>query len=686
MDEFDKEFDAAPEAVFDDEFEQAQAAPTMLDNALSAVTPSQSTQDMLLSLPQTGQDFAQGVAGGLSMNSLDELGGALGAGIETGLGALGIGPAAVDAQLQEQGFSVPGTDLTDRYRDYQQGIEQQLQAGSERSPVAETVGQIAGGVTGGMALGGLLGVGKGVANAETLSQIARNQGTSKAALELLKRGGAGYAKASPAIAAEAALTSNEQLIGDNANPAGVAGDVAGGLAFGLPAMIGLEGASQAVAPSIRNKVDRVSKVVSDAFQDEANPRLRQLAKSYKEYGQKLEIHPRDHGQDINGAKLSQRDQSAASTMLKTFNEADDNLGKDVGNSIERATTRGALVDISPDIATAAQRVSDLATQIPDLGSSRKSASAFDKILNRQSQLTPRELKNLIDDLDSSIGVFKASTNKDPAAVGTLNELMRYRQSVSQTLKDSVPEYAQAAERFESFRNVLEQLISGDRPADVSNLFYGSLKNQDQKVYDKLVDMIQNVQKTGESSQSHRTAFTNFMDALENFQSKETSNLASDASKKQVLPDPGQIRSFLLDASDDSVLRGSVRNTMESRGVMPDVKEWLIGKAPASGAYLTGRATKKLSKIVDSPTAQKVAYTARSVFNAPKASVEALATRLENSGQFQSVGKALREAMQNGDSAKKNAALFTIMQNPNARAFISAEDFPDDDRTENDTEE
>jgi hypothetical protein len=661
--------------------EDAPEEPTFLSKlGQKAEDAFQSGNELAASIVQptleTAQDFSTGVAKGVTMGSADELGGLIGAGTETLLGKLGIGPSAVDEQLRAQGFDLPEESFGDKYRQYQQGSEKAFEEAAERSPVAETLGQIGGGITSGVAMGGLLGVGKAAQGAKSLSEIAKNEGMLKALGELGLRGGKSYLKAAPAIAAESALSSKEHLIGDEARPEALAADVAGGLAFGLPAVIGLEGVSQAVVPSVSGKIGAVKQKIADAFADEGNPRLRQMAKAYQEYGKDLGIHPRSHGADIAGQKFALRDQKAASQVLNVVDSADAKLGKGVSESIEQATQRGAMVDVGPDIQAAANRIMQLSQELPDLGATRKSAMAMDKILNGQQQLTPSEVKNLIDDLDAAIGTFKAATNKDAAAVGTLNELLKYRKAVSQTFKDTIPEYRQAAERFESFREVLEQLISGDRPADVTQTFYGNLRNQDQKVYDRLIDMVQNVQRPAQSSQSSRTAFTNFMDSLENFQSQELAR-----GSQQVLPSAESVRKYLLNASDDSVLRGSVRATTESRSVVPDLKEAIIGKAPTSGAYLAGKAVKKVEEIAAKPLVTKTAAMTKAIYKAPAQAVSNLASKLETSGQFQNLGKALREAVENGDTAKKNAALFTIMQNPNARAFISAEDFPDVDQEE-----
>ena len=100
-------------------------------------------------------DFSKGVAKGATMNTLDEIGGALSAGLEKGAGLLGLGPSAVDRQLEQQGFNVEGSDFTDVYRDYQQASEQDMAKSAERSPVLDVLGQIGGGMASGHIASGL---------------------------------------------------------------------------------------------------------------------------------------------------------------------------------------------------------------------------------------------------------------------------------------------------------------------------------------------------------------------------------------------------------------------------------------------------------------------------------------------------------------------------------------------------
>lgn len=650
---------------------------------------------------KTAQDFSIGAAKGLTLNAMDELGGAIGAGVETGLsyipGTSAYEARKIDEQLKAQGFEVPEESALEKYRTYQQGVEQAQEEAAARSPVASIGGEITGSMTGGALLGPLLGLGTApaIGPKALLSQIAQNQGKAKAAMDLLRgtattgsrlvdlgvKGVTSYAKAAPLMAVEGALTSEKQLFGPEADVSGVMSDVGTNLAFGVPAVLGLEAASEGTK-MLGGKVKEVAKKfegrIQKAIQDEDNPRLRQLVKTYKEYGQKLGINPRSHAADIGPDGFSQRDQKAVNSVLDILNSADEKLGQEVGDSLVKATNKGSLININPEIESAFNRISELSKVIPQLGKSRKSQDAYAKILQGKNNFSPVELKNLIDDIDSSIGIFKAATNKGPQDVSTLNELIQFRKNISDTLKKSVPEYRDSAQRFEQFRNVLEQIISGAKPADITEKFYGNLENQQDKLYTKLLDIIENVQSTSRSNQSSRTAFSNFMESLGRFEQ-------SNPSKAKQLFDSQGLRKFILDASDDSNVRGGSRNVMESRGVIPDLKEAFIGKLPITGAYLAGKTNKIAAGLAQKPLIKNTIDLSKRIYNAPAQSLSNVASRLEASQNFSNLGKALRESIESGDTYKKNAALFTIMQNPNAKALINSDDLEEDYVTDQETE-
>jgi hypothetical protein len=675
---------------------------------------------------ETGQDFLTGASQGATLGGADELGGMAAAGIETFLGKLGIGPAAVDEQLAAQGFTGDvGESFLQKYRGYQEAGEKAALEARERSPVAEFGGQLGGALLS----TGALGLNKAAIQGPKalFGQIAKNKGTGEAALALLRgtatsgsrfgdavaRGVGMYGAAAPAIAAESALSSQADIIGEKADLGQVASDVGLGVGLGLPVMMGLNVAPELpgiARDSVTKRLEPFKEKIAQSFADENNPKLRQIAMAYQKYGKELGVSPRSAGQEIKrGAEItpmqareildgrlglgpkvdpasiqvqgddvaySLKDSIAADKLQSGLDYVDNFLGKKTGEAIEKSTVQ---IDVDPIIQQAANEIEQIVTQYPRLAKNRKSAKAYESILTGGTQLSARQVKDLVDDLDYNIGVFKRSTDLDVGEREILPELLSLRAQLSSTLKKNVPEYRAQAEQFESWREVIEQLIAGPNDPVKSEIFFGKLPKGDKKVHEAILKLIEDAAGTAASSAKDRTAFTKFMNKLAEFQALDAERATRGL--QRVAPDSEQIRKFILQASDDANLRQSVRRTAESRSVKPNWAELVIGKAPESAAYLAGWTAKSVGDIGKKPVVQKTAAITKAIYNAPAQSVANLASKLEASGNFSQVGKALRESLENGDTAKKNAALFTIMQNPNARAFISAEDFPDSENVE-----
>lgn len=668
---FDDEFDLSPEASFDDEFENAPEESSVLDNLKEfGADALELGKDISAPVLEGAKDFSIGAAKGATMGTMDEIGGVLSAGAETALEALGFGPGAVDAQLREQGFDIPEDSFGDKYRMYQKASQDEQKASEERSPVLNTLGQIAGGMTSGHMASGALGLGNALKTAQPLAEIAKNQGLSKAALELLKRGGTEYAKMSPLLAAEIAASSEHNIIGEDANLENVAKEVGGGLAFGLPVMLGLQ-ASAEVLPSVSKKASDLASKTKDSFFGEDMPLMRQYEKAFNEYGGKLKVNPRSHAAEIaeGPASLSQRTNQFTDNFVKMFDDADNRLGKDISKSLNDATQSGVIVNVSPEMQSASQTLQDLAQQFPMFADSRKSMKAYETMLTGADQLNPIEVKGLIDDIDNMISIFKSSKSRTTAEESTLSQLYKYRKGISDSLKKDVPQYRDAAARFENFRQVIEQLLAGPEKNEYKQIFYGNLRDPDATVFKKVRDLIENTQRTDAAAGNHRTAFTNLMEALGDFEQKEAARMSANPNLQQVLPHTKAIRSAMLDASDDAVLRDSARRTSPSRSTKPSVGdmmgELVFGKVPVSTAYGMGRvyhsdASKSLSKL------------SKTLYNAPDTTLNALAAQLKNT-KFKSLGESLEKSLQSGNIGKRNATLFTIMQNPEARLFIEGDD-------------
>lgn len=686
MDEFDKEFDNSPDA-FDDAFEAAQPEPTGLEklqaNAEEFVNKPSPLGPSLKETAQTIQDFSKGAAAGLTMNSADELGGGIGAALETGLsyipGTEAYKSKQIDEQLKQQGFSVPEESFLQKYRGYQQASEKSFQEAADRSPIAEALGQITGGVTSGVALGGALGLGGKAGKLKSITDIAKDEGKFKAAMELLKRGGTGYAKAAPAIALEAGLTSKEQLLGPEARPEELGKDVLGGLAFGLPAALGMQGIQDVVVPAATEKAGRISSKLGEVLEE--SPLARQTKIAFKKYGQELGVSPRSEkailegvSQLEGGTPFSQINTKRATDISNKVLKADAELGKLVGNSLDEATARGAKVDAQDIMSSLFDDIKNAAEEMPGLVEDKNFNAAMQKILKRNYiKASPREIKAAIDDISTTIDRIGGMKYPGPELEQAPLLLKRIRNELDQRLKDTVPEYRDAAERFYNFRRAyLEQPIAGGKNPEIEEIMYGDLRKKQSKLINAYEDLVARTTADSQSNEATEAAFSKLREATKGFEQQELARLKEGKIKSQVMPGADQFTQEIKNMADDAAVRRMTRKTQESQGGIPTGVKDITGIAQTgrgailTGAYLAGKASK-------AAPAQKVAKMGRAIYNAPAETLNGLATKLEQNPALKLFGQALRQGLENGDSAKRNAALFTIMQNPNARAVWEAEE-------------
>lgn len=638
------------------------------------------------------------VAGGqgLTGGALDELGAIPAVALEK---LAGIIPGTdayktkeVNEELEKQGFKLPEEPgLMELWRDYQQGAEQEHLRAAERSPVGNVLGQIAGGVLGGLALSGLTAPVYGPQ--QLLSQVAKNKGAGQAALELLKGGATTgskfvdmYAKAAPVIAAESALSSQHHLIGPDANLAGVAEDVKGGLTFGTGALVGMTGLTDVALPAVKKAgqaIKEASGDVSDAIgkiiTSEGNPRLAQLETVYR-MGEELKPHPGSHYARIKSGPDSfpEIEQKQVQGFVDQFLNARKTLGAEIGKSLDDATAAGKVISADPTILNASQELLSTGIKLRP-----ETADIYQNMINGYLKsnsvpnltLTPTQLKSVLEDIDYSMGAFKGSL--DPLDNDTFNRLSKVRKALSEKLKREIPGYQQTNERFEDLGKVFDQIIARNRKAKLKDTYYGEIDDKDLKMYESFEDMLHNKMRVASTAEEGQTNFDNFMTSLEEFQQKELDRLGSGIVQSPVLPSEHVIRDRMTKVSNEINAKKSPLQVTDSRSLMPNIKEWMIGKIPQTAAYSAGWAKTKIGEPImtkaDSFIVKPTLSTGKALYNAPDDALQAFASRLETSKTFSSIGKTLKDALNTGDMWKKNVALFTIMQNPNARLLYGSKD-------------
>lgn len=620
----------------------------------------------IMPVAETALDFSKGFAQGSTFGAADEVGGGLAAILEKGLSYI-PGTAAnntknVDEQLKSQGFQVPEESFADSYAGYQQASEDSFDAANERSPVMNTVGNIGGSIASGIVTGNALGVFGGAATkAKPILDIAKNEGKLKAGLELLKRGGTAYAKASPLMLAEGIVGSDDQLVGKDANPMEVVKDAASNMAFGVPAILGMQGISDVVAPGAKNVANKAMKA-ADGFIDES-PFLRKAKKAF-EFGEQG-INPTS---EKNKEMLLGKQNDKTQSLLKDIKSADKKLGQEVGKSLEVAEKAGQVINIDEPVNKALNALQYSYENLQDMNTVSRGKQIFSRISNKMgSDVTPLEAKDLLDDVDAFIGKFKASNNRTTPENQVLETLLETRKQLSESMKSQIDGYRNAAKRFEDFRSLVpETILAGEKPADVKNVFMGNLRNSDEKLFDKLNTL--NIESSGQGSGVENVikAKKNTIDGMRQFELNEKSrNDALLAAGEQANLNPmkmssAQFGKTIQENSDEAQMLRDMQ-TVKSPSVTGGnivQQTFQMGKGSAlTGANAAGRIKKPLVDL------------SKRVYNMPAEKLSQYATTLQNVPGLKMYGKALQDGLANGDQAKKNAALFSIMQNPNARLYF-----------------
>jgi hypothetical protein len=653
---------------------------TNIGNTTEKYLPSADTSNKVANyLSDSVLDASRAIGQGYAIGAADEIGGAISAIAERPASYLRDIFNGVPSDLAGLPES---SELSDRYRQNQQEIQKEFEKSNDRSPVLSLAGQVAGGMTSGSAIGSLLGVGQKAANVKSLAEIAKNEGKLKALLELGIRGGKSYAKASPGIALESALSSKEGGLLNEQERSKLLEDTVGGLMFGGLTSAGLEVATEVAKPLAKEASKNIKGSLSDFIAD--TPLARQMKVSY-EYGKKG-INPKGQkftlDTDVNNNfNLSQLDNQRTEKLVKEIQDAEKRIGKNVGDSLKKAEINGKIVNLEPDTLQTLNQVSSIAAKYPELASNPRAGQIFGKIANGGKVVTPTEAKDLIDYMDSYIGKFESATNITPAERGILASLKESRQRFSNTLKIAIPEYGVAAERFNQFRHLVpETIIAGSTPVGVEGKRVADMNNYDIKLYTQLKRLNQGTTREGSATQPIREAYVNTIKGLKTFEQQEADRLAkgliteNDSAFARTAQD---IADEIKTNSDDAVARNSIDSLDPQTGVLKTFGSIITplgetGRATSlSAANFAGRMGGMTKKIQQSPTnpISKVAY---SIYNVPHEATLSLSQKLKSIPELSRYGVDLESALNFPDQNRKNQVLFTIMQNPKARAFVKDE--------------
>lgn len=619
-----------------------------------------------------------------------------GAGIQTGLEkAQSLGhellpsvvpesSTQVSQRLTEQGATgdVGPTTSGQFYDKAQQEENKRYKESEERSPYASGAANLGGLVSQGILTGALTPLGSGAKVAAAAQEIAPGALEAASAIPGAKLVGKGIASGielAPLGAVQGALESEQgKLV--NATPEEqqkLTADALGGAATA-----GVFGAGLDIGGHLLGKAaGGVSNWWKGYKAD--SPKVRQLGKAFEEGKEGLSYS--SEGQIVG--ELAGQAREAGNTLVDKMNQGKEFLGQAVGKSIDDATTQGVRINIDSNLKTAAQELENAFMKNPSIDMNPQSQKVFQKMLSSKDSLTPDELRSLRDDMDNMYSLLEGDTN--PTSRTTKNIIAKFRKGINTSLKDAIPAYKQSAERYEQYLDLFpETLLRKGQRSDISGVRLSELSNADEKLSNAATDLLEGASRPGVSTDEAKETYNALQSTLSKLDQSETARAAEAQAKgvpfESVFDKMGlnkdQIINYVKNTSDKISSAQLARGGKPMGTLAPSVTGTIAKTLAGTGEALTGFQYSLANKA--GIGVNKVSNIGSAMYSMTPERLTGLAQKLKDAPHSTYLGQALENALVNKDNAAKNAAVFAILQNPNARLLISGEDIGNIDEQPN----
>lgn len=232
-------------------------------------------------------------------------------------------------------------------------------------------------------------------------------------------------------------------------------------------------------------------------------------------------------------------------------------------------------------------------------------------------------------------------------------------TIKNKLTEALPEFAQQNQTFDLYNQYLpETLMSKGETSKLSGVRYGSTNNPELKLKQATESLITDLNKSGVSSKDAKQTFNQLSASLDNLQSIDKSMAAA----AEVEGKPYESIFNKLGLNKDEILQYIQRKSKRSQAydtfsggqtvslhipkTVTGIASEMVGKAGVATGNIGGQ-----------------------IYGASKEVLGGLASKLQANPEVKNLGKALEDAVTKGDTVKRNAAIFAIMQNPRAKAII-----------------
>ena len=664
---------------------------------------------------QTAEDFAQGA--GKSM-------------LDTQI------VPAINASIASATGEAPDLSWAQKYRQMQDDLQQQQKASQQRSPTGFGTGEVAGMILPAIAGAGLASGGARAAEAIAPSLLKR-VGTT--ALEGAASGtGVGAlqgASTSEGHLIDSTPEERTQLLKDTASGAmtgAVAGTLLGGTAGALKGQgsnIGVGGtiaggAAGAIIPGMNAQTGALvggtvgagtglfksPEGMAEYFEN--SPAFRHMAEGFgmgkkginitnqaQKVGQttKEKLLPGDIGPRVNPGLQQQAGQDA--TFLNNgIYEADKQLGQKVSDSLNPDITPNAAkpIDLTDPILDSLNSLKTSIEKDQTILSDPNAQKLYDKIFQISDHgdfdtatLTPQEVNSLRNDASD----FANSIKQKSPGIAKLG--FDFSNQARELLGNAIPEYDIAATRFSQFRKLVpETIMSRGTPVDISQISMGNLKNSDSKLYNATLDMINGSQKSGNANEQAQLMANQLMSGYNQFENLEGQRLANGQITQddliKILPqspkdqnETQMLKKWIQQKSDQSALLRKVWGENPQEGVGTILLGAITGAKTGEGvlnnvANKYGLSLGKAQNMINKAKTSTPAELTQKLTNLPQQGLRDLAQSMSRVPGLKSAGDALTNGLNNKDITGVNAAIFSIMQNPQARIFLNSQNLKSED--------
>lgn len=590
-------------------FDQAEDLETEFNEAqdLSQSEPSLGSQ-----VAQGAVDLGRGVTEGLTLGFADELAGV----------ASATGQSAMEFLRGEQ-----GKGWLEKYQAEKAKQEALSKESAERSPY----------LYGGGELAGTLAPALLTAGAAAPAAIGRGL-VSRAGRAALSTGISGGIQAAGKSTGELGTEAGrEQLLKD------VGTGVAVGGAFGA--------ATGAAAPILSKAGEKVSSKLGEYVDD--SPRLKQLGMAYKKGTSGKEITTGQKSVE----RVAREQLGDIKDISNRFIKAEDQLGKSLEESLLKASQEGITIGDDLLIESLEEVQNSISKGIAP--ASRQVKAKIESAIYhlRNEDLSPARAN----DLRKAILEIRDATD-NPV-------LKQYAQEIQSSIKnqivENVPDAAKLSKQFTDLRKAgSETLLAKGQPSEFADMWIGDLKRPDLEVSKEVTSLLSKLRSPGAQEESKR-GFVQLIDNLKKYEQDNPELL------KKLGLDVGKLEKDIIGKADEFALSKQMLG-YEPHASPSSLKALALGPSKTglgyalSGAQLAGTTKRVVGKAI-----KPIADISKKVYSLPKEGLSSIAAGFKQSevGGLTHLGEALERGIAEGNRTAQNAALFSILQNPNAREHL-----------------